>query len=117
MSTPNRPRLKSIPPTTTDPRPAEQRGPRPTVGAPKGVAEGVPTAVRPDSQAGDGRYAIAWLHICAPRGAMPTATSRCECGRDRSAVGLLKVLTLITDHKNHRDACPLRNPQEGRAAA
>ncbi|MFF8591979.1 hypothetical protein ACF061_11110 [Streptomyces sp. NPDC015220] len=48
---------------------------------------------------------------------MPTATSWCACGWDRSAVGHRRVLALITDHTAHRDACPLRNPKEGRAAA
>ncbi|QDN94109.1 hypothetical protein FNV61_25905 [Streptomyces sp. RLB3-6] len=66
---------------------------------------------------GDGRYPVAWLHICAPRGAVPTATSKCLCGRDRSAVGKARVLALITDHEAHRDACPLRTPQKGRTAA
>ncbi|MFH8564145.1 hypothetical protein [Streptomyces sp. NPDC017988] len=122
MSTPGRPRLKSIPSTPTGPRPAEHGGLRPAVGASKGVAEGVPTAGRPDLHGyelprPDGRFPIAWLHICAPRGAVPTATSRCECGRNRSAVGHGKVLALIDDHAAHRTACPLRSPQEGRAAA
>ncbi|MEU9955525.1 hypothetical protein [Streptomyces sp. NPDC050982] len=89
----------------------------PAIGVPKGVAEGVPTAVRPDPQAGDGRYPVAWLHICAPRGAVPTATSKCLCGRDRSAIGHGKVHALIADHEAHRDTCPLRTPQEGRTAA
>ncbi|MEV7190745.1 hypothetical protein AB0N81_02915 [Streptomyces sp. NPDC093510] len=122
MSTPNRPRLKSIPSATTGPHPAKQAEPRPAVGASRGVAEGVPTALRPDPHAAtpprpDGRFPIAWLHICAPRGATPTATSTCECGRNRSAVGHGKVLALITDHAAHRPVCPLRAPQEGRAAA
>ncbi|MVO89391.1 hypothetical protein GPA10_32720 [Streptomyces sp. p1417] len=60
---------------------------------------------------------MAWLCIVAPRGATPTATSRCECGRDRSAVGMVRVLALISEHEAHRDLCPLRTPQEGRAAA
>ncbi|MBT2383014.1 hypothetical protein J7E86_05295 [Streptomyces sp. ISL-11] len=60
---------------------------------------------------------MAWLHIRAPHGATPTATSTCACGRDRSAVGRTKVLALIADHTAHRDTCPLRNPQEGRNAA
>ncbi|MEU0020526.1 hypothetical protein ABZ173_22945 [Streptomyces rochei] len=60
---------------------------------------------------------MAWLHICAPKGTTPTATSRCECGRDRSAVGHKRVLALITDHEAHRTACPLRTHQEGRGAA
>ncbi|MFG2460985.1 hypothetical protein ACIP2X_22005 [Streptomyces sp. NPDC089424] len=48
---------------------------------------------------------------------MPTATSKCLCGRDRSAVGHTKVLALIEDHTAHRDVCPLRTNQEGRQAA
>lgn len=67
--------------------------------------------------AGDGRFPVAWLHIRAPRGATPTATSKCLCGRDRSAVGHRKVLALISDHEAHRDECPLRVTQERRNAA
>ncbi|MGN9819619.1 hypothetical protein ACTMUQ_30260 [Streptomyces sp. SD11] len=96
---------------------AELASPAPAVGAPKGVAEGVPTALRPDPQTGDGRYPVAWLRITAPRGTTPTATSMCLCGRDRSAIGRARVLALITDHEAHRDLCPLRTPQEERAAA
>ncbi|WP_149825957.1 hypothetical protein [Streptomyces tailanensis] len=60
---------------------------------------------------------MAWLHIRAPRGATPTATSTCLCGRDRSAVGHRKVHALIADHEAHRHLCPLRTTQEGRNAA
>ena len=116
MTTP--PPTKSLPGTT---RPAVAAPPpvdTPTVREPKGAArKGVPSAVRSDRQKGDGRYPVAWLHIVAPRGATPTATSKCLCGRDRSAVGRAKVLALIDDHTAHRDTCPLRNPQEERAAA
>ena len=66
---------------------------------------------------GDGRFFVAWLCIRAPRGATPTATSKCLCGRDRSAVGHAKVHALISDHTAHRDVCPLRTNQEGRQAA
>ncbi len=115
MTTP--PPTKSLP-STLRPVAAPQPVGTPAVGVPKGVAEGVPVvAVRPDPQRGDGRYPVAWLHVVAPRGATPTATSKCLCGRDRSAVGRAKVLALITDHEAHRDTCPLRTPQEGRAAA
>ncbi|MFE9685810.1 hypothetical protein [Streptomyces sp. NPDC006285] len=96
---------------------AEPAGPATGRSAPKVVAEGVPTAVLPDPQTGDGRYPVAWLTICAPRGATPTATSKCLCGHDRSAIGRTRVLALITDHEAHRDLCPLRIPQEGRTAA
>ncbi|MEU3085563.1 hypothetical protein ACWCQ0_21185 [Streptomyces massasporeus] len=86
------------------------------MGKPKDVArKGVRTGS--DPHGGDGRHPVAWLHIVAPRGAVPTATSRCACGRDRSAVGKPRVLALIDDHNAHRNACPLRSSQEGRAAA
>ncbi|WP_234360038.1 hypothetical protein [Streptomyces sp. DSM 15324] len=118
MSAPTRPPLKSITPTPTGPQAAPPAVDTTAVGGPKVAArKGVPTAVGPEPRRGDGRYPVAWLHISAPRGTTPTATSKCECGRDRSAVGHTRVLALITDHTAHRDACPLRNPQEGRAAA
>lgn len=118
MSARPRPPLKSLPVTPTGPRVAVQAGPRVAVGEPKGAArKGVPSALRPDPHRGDGRFLVAWLRISAPRGAMPTATSKCLCGRDRSAVGHTKVLALIEDHTAHRDACPLRTNQEGRQAA
>jgi hypothetical protein len=88
------------------------------VGKPKGAArKGVRTAYCPDLHGDDGRRPIAWLHIVAPRGATPTATSWCSCGRDRSAIGKPRVLALIDDHAAHRTVCPLRNSQEGEAAA
>lgn len=113
MSTPPRPPLEGEQAATTGPQDAEQSPPRLAVGEPKGV----PSAVLPDPPHGDGRYPLAWLEICAPRGAVPTATSKCMCGRGRSAVGRARVLALITEHEAHRDTCPLRTPQEGRTAA
>jgi len=88
--------------------------------APKAVGrQAVLSALRSDGQQGDGRYPVAWLHITAPPDwqAMPTATSKCSCGRDRSAVGRRRVLALIADHEAHKTVCPLRAPQEGRTAA
>ncbi|WP_217234952.1 hypothetical protein [Streptomyces sp. AC555_RSS877] len=117
MNTPLHPPLEGQQTATTGPQDAEQATPEQAVGEPKGVAEGVPTAVLPDPHRGDGRYPVAWLHIVAPRGAVPTATSKCLCGRDRSAIGHGKVHALIADHEAHRDTCPLRTPQEGRTAA
>ncbi|MEU6481455.1 hypothetical protein ABZ858_32200 [Streptomyces sp. NPDC047017] len=112
------PFLKSITTVPDGPRAAAPAMPRPVVGVPEGVArQGVPTAVRPDPRPGDGRYPVAWLRISAPYGATPTATSRCLCGWDRSAIGHTRVLALIDAHTAHRGTCPLRTPQEGRAAA
>lgn len=115
MSAPPRPRLEGHPPTPrlslAEPATAASGG-----GAAKVVAEGVPIAVRPDPQAGDGRYPIAWLTISAPRGAIPSATSVCECGRNLFAAGRRKALALIADHADHKSRCPLRTDQEGAAA-
>lgn len=117
MTDPSRPPLKSITPNTTTPHAAPQPVDTPAVGEPKDVAEGVPIAVHPDPQTGDGRYPVAWLHICAPYGVTPSASSRCLCGWNRRAFGRTRVLALIANHTAHRDVCPLRNPQEGRDAA
>lgn len=117
MTAPTPPALDCPTNTPTGPYAAPQPVDVTAVGDRKGVAGGVPIAVRPDRSRGDGRYPVAWLRITAPRGATPTATSKCLCGRDRSAVGHGKVLALIADHEAHRDTCPLRPHQEGRAAA
>ncbi|MET9070969.1 hypothetical protein ABZX95_02075 [Streptomyces sp. NPDC004232] len=118
MTAPNPLPLEGQPPVPTGPRAAEPAVPRPAVGEPKGAArKGVRTALRTDPQTGDGRYPVAWLHIRAPRGTVPTATSKCLCGWDRSAVGKPRVLALIEAHTAHNDVCPLRSPQEGRHAA
>ncbi|WP_406738053.1 hypothetical protein OG365_16225 [Streptomyces sp. NBC_00853] len=103
---------------TTGPRSAE---PTPTPaggGALKVVAEGVPSSVRPDPHTGDGRRPVAWLHIVAPPsyGATPSARSWCSCGRDIFAAGLVRALTLIDDHNQHRTLCPLLVSPEGKAA-
>lgn len=116
MSKARNPRLKSLPANPTGPRSA---GPAPAahgVGAAKVVAEDVRAAVRPAPRTPDGRYPIAWLTISAPRGAVPTVTSVCECGRNLFAAGHHKALALIADHTDHRTRCPLRNHQEGAAA-
>ncbi|MGX1884451.1 hypothetical protein [Streptomyces sp. NPDC055287] len=88
-------------------------------GAPKVAArEGVPSSVRPAPQTGDGRYVSGLLHVVAPQGVIPTATSVCDCGRNRSAVGRKQVIALVEDHTAHRDLCPLRTAsQEERTAA
>ncbi len=100
------------------PQGAVQGPPQPHAGEPKVAArKGVLSALRPDPQQGDGRYPLAWLHISAPQGATPSATSRCECGWHRRAFGRKRVLALIDDHTDHREHCPLRNPQEGRNTA
>ncbi|MFE1881897.1 hypothetical protein [Streptomyces diastatochromogenes] len=109
---------KSLPRPTSRPQAAPQPVDTAAVGEPKGGArKGLLSALRPDPQTGDGRYPVAWLHIRAPRGTVPTGTSKCLCGWDRSAVGVARVTALIDAHTAHRDTCPLRNPQEGRAAA
>ncbi|MFE3269750.1 hypothetical protein [Streptomyces sp. NPDC059215] len=89
------------------------------MGEPKGVAEGVPNAVRPDPSRDDGRRAVAWLTIAAPPSwsVTPSARSWCTCGYERCAIGRAAVLQLVTAHSEHRTTCPLLTPaSEGRAA-
>ncbi|MFH0520404.1 hypothetical protein ACHBTE_24905 [Streptomyces sp. M41] len=120
---PARAGLKSRPDTADRPDSANTAVPvAPDCGRKKVARQGVLSALPPEQPPstpprGDGRFPVAWLHIRAPYGATPTATSKCLCGRDRSAVGHRKVLALIADHTAHRDACPLRTTQERRNAA
>ncbi|WP_433919252.1 hypothetical protein OIE50_27955 [Streptomyces canus] len=120
MNAPPRPSLKSITHTPTGPQAAPQAVDTPAVGEPKGVAEGVPFAVRPDPRRDDGRRPVAWLHIVAPPSwsVTPSARSWCTCGYERNAIGRAAVLQLVTAHGEHRTSCPLLNPtSEGRTAA
>ncbi|WP_239590091.1 hypothetical protein [Streptomyces aureoverticillatus] len=106
-------------PGRTRPRPAGPDEGRGTKGdGRQAVLSALPADQPPSAPPhGDGRFPVAWLHISAPRDAIPTATSRCLCGHDRSAVGRTKVLALIDDHATHRSLCPLRTTPEGRNAA
>lgn len=107
MSEDPRSSLKSLPVTPTGPGSAEPAPATTGSGALKVVAEGVPSSLRPDPHTPDGRYIVAVLTVCAPRGAVPTGHSKCECGHDRSAVGQGNVLALIQLHTDHRTVCPL----------
>ncbi|MCT2589498.1 hypothetical protein LHJ74_06080 [Streptomyces sp. N2-109] len=114
------PPLKRRPATDNGPDPATPGPAHSGRSAPKVVArQGVPSALRPDPHTGDGPTPLAWLHITAPgRRTVPSATSVCACGWDRSAIGERRVLALIADHDTHRQVCPLRTTKtEGRAAA
>ncbi|GAA2466574.1 hypothetical protein [Streptomyces macrosporus] len=116
MTAPTRPPLKSLARAVHRPHTAQPATPAETVGGPKDVGRR-PSSLRSDPQQGDGRFPIAWLHVTAPgRGAVPTATSKCLCGHDRSAVGHRKVLALIDAHTHHRDVCPLRTTERRNAA-
>ena len=117
MSTPPRPPLKSIPRHPGRPAAPPNRPRSAAVGDRRASPKASPLLFVLTRRHGDGRYPVAWLHISAPYGAVPTATSWCACGRDRSAVGHAPCAALIDDHEAHRDTCPLRTPQEGRAAA
>ncbi|MFI5658034.1 hypothetical protein [Streptomyces sp. NPDC051684] len=118
MTTDPRIPLEGQPATPTGlhaaPQPVDAGG----VGARKEVAEGVRTAHGVDPHGDDGRRPIAWLTINAPgNGRTPTATSWCVCGRDLRARGQADVFALVASHDYHRTVCPLRNSEEGRAAA
>ncbi|MGP3685413.1 hypothetical protein ACTVZO_12000 [Streptomyces sp. IBSNAI002] len=93
---------------TDRPSPAEPAPAPNGSGAPKAVAEGVPSSVLPDPLADDGRRPVAWLHTVAPPsyGASPSVRSWCSCGRDIFAAGRARALALIADHEQHRTTCP-----------
>ncbi|WP_405647277.1 hypothetical protein [Streptomyces sp. NBC_00019] len=114
---------------------AELAPPARRVGDPKGVAEGVRTALRPDSQpsdAGNPTPDRPGIRIYAPPvyrhhydGARwtkrysdtPTAAYACPCGQTDTATGRDNVADLVADYDYHRTTCPHLNPQEGRRAA
>jgi hypothetical protein len=112
--------LKSPTATIRDARPAEPAptpapGSAPKNAARKGVRSALPPATRPHRNGA--RFVAAWLTVTTT--GTPRARSLCACGRDRTARGREPVLALITEHTDHRTACPLRTPhtdQEGAAA-
>lgn len=99
--------LEGLPSTPAGPSPAKPAPARDGRGAPRVVAEGVPSSVRPDSHADGGRRPVAWLHIVAPPSyaAAPSVRSWCSCGRDLFAAGRARALALIADHAQHRTVC------------
>ncbi|MEU6398612.1 hypothetical protein ABZ867_16780 [Streptomyces cinnamoneus] len=116
MSTREHPPANSLTSTSAKPSSAEPALATDGSGAPKGVAEGVPSSVRPDPRPADGRYIVATLRICAPYGAVPSARSVCACGRDETAYGPRQILALVQRHTDHRTACPLRADDRSAAA-
>ncbi|WP_329315661.1 hypothetical protein [Streptomyces sp. NBC_01262] len=115
-----RPRLKSLTPTPDQPSTAEPADTPTGRSAPKFAArQGVLSSLRPDPQADDGRWPLAWLHIVAPPSwrAPARAVSHCACGRHVEAVGRDDVLALVEAHTAHRTVCPLRNPAPERRQA
>ncbi|GGX82470.1 hypothetical protein [Streptomyces hiroshimensis] len=102
-------------PTTTEPDSADTTAPPASeCGQGKAARQGVLSALPADQHPstpprGDGRVPVAWLHIRALQGAVPSAKSTCVCGRDHQVVGHGKVLALIEEHTAHRGSCPLRH--------
>ena len=105
---------------TPNPHDARQAPPPAAVGAKDAARQGVPSVVRPDPPADDGRRPTAELHIVAPPDwrVTPSARSWCSCGRERSAIGRAAVLRLVADHTEHRNNCPRlnRNKEGGKTA-
>ncbi|MFE9791349.1 hypothetical protein ACFYRL_06375 [Streptomyces goshikiensis] len=117
MSTRPRPRLEGPTLAFTGLSSAEPARSTDGSGAPKVVAEGVPSSVCSNPGFDDGRRPVAWLHISAPgRGVTPSARSWCSCGRDLFAAGQNRALALIEDHVRHRTLCPQLVSKEGKAA-
>ncbi|MEU9668646.1 hypothetical protein AB0E25_24150 [Streptomyces bobili] len=136
MSTPPRPRLKSITTTPTGPQAAPQPVDTTAVGEPKGAArKGVRTIPDPHAGAvGDPTPDRPGIRIYAPPvyrhpndgarwskryGDTPTAAYACPCGRTGTATGPRTVAALVAEYDAHKSACaPTSDPlTEGRAAA
>ncbi|MFF8899527.1 hypothetical protein ACF082_18895 [Streptomyces lydicus] len=81
-------------------------------GAPKGGAEGVLSAVRPDLDQNtqcNQEPVFLGLHIVAPPdwSAPTSGTAACPCGYQRSARGRAAVLRLVEDYTEHKETtCP-----------
>ncbi|MFJ6558573.1 hypothetical protein ACIQMV_01695 [Streptomyces sp. NPDC091412] len=143
MSTPPRPRLKSITTAPDGPDVAEPAAPPAAVGEPEGVArQGVRTALRSDRYRTDeARHGTddatpdrPGIRIYAPPvyrdhwdgarwskryGDTPTAAYACACGQTGTATGPRAVAALVTEYAAHKSACTGKPavPAEGRAAA
>lgn len=110
----NPPPSKSHTHHPTGPHTAEPLGPRTAVGEPKGVAEGVPTAVGsdPDTVTISGICPGLQVQFTHP----PVADWLCACGHHERARGRAAVIELTT--RVTVGVCPhVTTPQEGRAAA
>ncbi|MFD9493639.1 hypothetical protein ACFWA1_19425 [Streptomyces sp. NPDC060005] len=129
MSDRRHPHLKSISTTPDGPQDAAQPVDNPVVGEPKGVAEGVPTALPRSKRfpAGEGRGNGAdptpdrpCIRIYAPavyrhhkdgvrwstrHGDTPNAAYACGCGQTRTAIGAHAVAALVADYDAHKNAC------------
>ncbi|MFF7035416.1 hypothetical protein [Streptomyces griseus] len=114
MTTARTPRFKSLPGTPSSPQAADRAAGAAGGGEPKGVAEGVPVAVRSDLRP----QPVRWLGIVAPPSfsALVSARSWCRCGYERTARGRSGVLALIEAHTAHPESCPLLNSEGSKAA-
>ncbi|MEU6947791.1 hypothetical protein ABZ957_21525 [Streptomyces sp. NPDC046316] len=118
MSTPPPPSLKSHTRTTDRPAPAAQPRHLRAVGAPKVVAEGVPSAPLPNP--GDPTPEQPGIRIqAAPvyrhhydgarwskrTDGTPNAAYACACGQTCTATGLNAVAALVAEYDAHKTAC------------
>ncbi|MEU6952929.1 hypothetical protein [Streptomyces sp. NPDC045714] len=107
-------RFKSLPVTPNRPQAANPAAGLAGGGVPKGVAEGVPVAVRSDLRP----QPVRWLNVVAPPSfsALVSARSWCRCGYERTARGRSGVLALIEAHTAHPESCPLHHAEGSKAA-
>lgn len=116
MSTPPTPTLKSPSPTTASPRPAEPARTPAGNGAPKVVAVGVLSALRPNPHT---------ITVCGirpgldlrgmDRGEIPVADWLCTCGHHERARGRAAVVELIS--RVRVGNCPHHAPEANRRKA
>ncbi|WP_405912480.1 hypothetical protein OG760_13735 [Streptomyces sp. NBC_00963] len=116
MNSPPRSTLKSLPAPSAGPSPAEPAPATTGQSAPKVVAEGVPTAVRPDPHTITVAGIWPGLHIRGlDRGAIPVADWLCACGRHERVRGR-KAVTELTG-RVRVGQCPHNAPAQNRRDA
>ncbi|MFJ4915880.1 hypothetical protein [Streptomyces sp. NPDC088726] len=116
MTTATNPRLKSLPATPNSPLAANRAAEPAGVGVPKGVAEGVRVAVRPDPHTVTVTGIQPGLVVRGlGRNELPVADWLCTCGHHECARGRRAVTELTT--RARVGQCPHNAPAENRSAA
>lgn len=120
MNTPPRPPLKSLPDTPDRPSSAEPASAKAGSGAPKVVAVGVLSALRPDLRQRNQRdqeRVFFGLHIVAEPEWRIAVTAACPCGYRRHGKGRAAGVPLIEDYTSHQKTCTHHTSSTERRAA
>ncbi|MGW7020844.1 hypothetical protein ACWGGS_16060 [Streptomyces decoyicus] len=120
MNNPPLPPLKSLPDTPDRPGFAEPSPAPSGSGAPKVVAVGVLSVLRPDQRQRNQRdqeRVFFGLHIVAEPEWRIAVTAACPCGYRRHGKGRAAGVPLIEDYTSHKKACAHHTSSTDRRAA